>query len=107
MVLNRLATNALPVAWRPACAEKMLPLEVRLTPDGSTIRKPEDLITALVEKAGAEVDMAVVSRVTGFGLGANLPTYISAIGIMPLVFGCSTVDLTLGERDGRRPADRH
>jgi hypothetical protein len=72
MLLNRLAGNTLPCAWRPDSMQDCLPLEVRLAPDGDAITSPEGLLAALVEQCDAEADMAVVSRVTGFGLGASV-----------------------------------
>lgn len=67
MLLNKLATNALPDEWRPE--GRKLKACVRLSPDGPPLRTPEALLQAMIDE-GAEIDMRVVSRITGFGLGA-------------------------------------
>jgi hypothetical protein len=71
MLLNKLATNALPDEWRPEGRRKLY-FKVQLTPDSPVLCTPEDLLKALLDKDGADLHMQIVSRITGFGLGAFL-----------------------------------
>jgi hypothetical protein len=76
MLLNRLAANSLPEDWRPA--DRQFAHCVRLTPDGKDLTSPEDLLAALMEDLGADVEMQIVSRVTGFGYGVHCPAASAA-----------------------------
>jgi hypothetical protein len=68
ILLNRLATNSLQHEWRPDGRDTVT--RVRITLGGAELSCPEELLAALVEELGADVEMQIVSRVTGFGYGA-------------------------------------
>ena len=68
ILLNRLASNELPDTWRPD--NRQIRTQVQMTPDGAVICSPEDLLAAMLDQDGADLYMQIVSRITGFGLGA-------------------------------------
>lgn len=71
MLLNRLSANSLPEDWRPeGHSDKTT---VRLTSTGAALTKPEHLLEAMMDELGAQVQMGIVTRITGFGYGALLP----------------------------------
>lgn len=81
ILLNRLASNGLPDKWRPEGRKDRT--EVRMTADGPPIITPEDLLEAMLNHDGAELHMQVVSRITGFGLGALTATcgFVHAVAV--------------------------
>jgi hypothetical protein len=67
-LLNKLAANSLPASWRPGSGK--VETRVQLTPESPALSTPEDLLEALIKNEQADVYMQVVTRITGFGLGA-------------------------------------
>jgi hypothetical protein len=73
MLLNKLATNALPDDWRPE--GRKLDFKVQLASDSPQHCTPEDLLEALVGQDGSELHLQIVSRITAFGLGVLFVLY--------------------------------
>lgn len=95
MLFNRLAANALPDSWRPDGRIEVT--KVRMTRDGPALTTPQDLLAALLEPAGTELHMQIVSRVTGLGAGAPLPRDGTASG--------HRLSVMHGATPGRQPPD--